>query len=107
VRVLPGLAVVILLASASGDAHAKRLSGMGIELGLPRGWHGSISTSNWPARGAASVVAANARLRAKVTLQETMAGYDAPPEPARVDPRERGSFVDRFVVRAAGASAST
>ena len=96
---LPGLAVVMLLASACGDAHAKRLSGMGIELGLPRGWHGSISTSNWPVRGAASLVAANARLRAKVTLEETMAGYEAPPEPARVDPREPGSFVDRFVVK--------
>jgi hypothetical protein len=34
-----------------------------------------------------------------VNLAETLAGWDAPPEPARVDLGERGSSVDQFVVK--------
>ena len=89
----------VLLATACGHAHRARLRGMGISVDLPRGWHGSISRRERPVRGAAFVVLANASLRSKLTLSETLAGYDAPAEPARIEPGERRASVDRFVVK--------
>jgi hypothetical protein len=72
---------------------------MGIAVPLPPGWHGRISEQQRPVPGAAFVVLANATLRAKVTLAETLAGFDAPAEPARIEPGERRASVDRYVVK--------
>jgi hypothetical protein len=99
VRALPSLAAVLLLATACGHTHAGRLSGMGIEVDLPRGWHGNMSRQERPARGAAVVVLANSRLGARVVLSETLTGYDIPAEPVRIEPRERHRSVDRYVRR--------
>jgi hypothetical protein len=92
-----GLGVVALVAAGCGDTRSRRLESAGISVDLPRGWHGRISKSEQPVRGAAVLVAANGRLRARVVLSETLAGYDAPAEPARIDPHERRASVDRFV----------
>jgi hypothetical protein len=49
--------------------------------------------------GAAFVLLVNGRIRAKVTLAETLAGFDAPSEPARIESDERRASVDRYVVK--------
>jgi hypothetical protein len=72
---------------------------MGISIDVPRGWHGSISRRERPARGAALVVLASRRLGTRVVLAETLTGYDVPTEPARIDPDERHRSVDRYVVK--------
>jgi hypothetical protein len=72
---------------------------MGISVQLPAGWRGQITEQNEPVPGAANVALANASLRAKVTLTETLTGYDAPAEPARIEPRERRASIDRYVVK--------
>jgi hypothetical protein len=91
------LGVVALVAAGCGHTHSRRLESAGISVDLPRGWHGRISKSERPVRGAAVLVAANGRLRARVVLSETLAGYDAPVEPARIAPDERRASVDRYV----------
>jgi hypothetical protein len=91
------LVVGAFVAAGCGHSHNARLSGLGISVKLPRGWHGRISTGSQPVRGAAVLVAANDRLRASVVLTETLTGYDTPAEPARIEPNERHRSVDRFV----------
>jgi hypothetical protein len=93
------LGVAGLVAAGCSHAHSSRLSGMGISVELPRGWHGRISTSREPVRGAAVLVASNRRLRARVILFETLRGYDAPAEPARIAPHERRASVDEYLLQ--------
>jgi hypothetical protein len=86
-----------LVATACG--HGSSLQGVGIAVRLPPGWHGRISEQRRPVPGAALVVVANTKLRAKVTLEETLSGFDVPAEPARIDAEERRASVDRYVVK--------
>src|SRR5919197_4547295 len=97
VRALLTCLGVVLL--ATGCDHGSSLRGMGIAVRLPPGWHGRISKQRDPVPGAAFVVLSNATLRAKVTLAETLSGFDAPAEPARIEPGERRASVDRYVVK--------
>ena len=96
-RALLACGGVVLIATACG--HGGSLHGMGVSVRLPSGWHGRISKQNDPVPGAAYIAIANASLRAKVTLTETLTGFDAPAEPVRIEPRERRAWVDRYVVK--------
>lgn len=88
-----------MVTTGCGHGRSARLSGLGIGVDLPRGWNGRISKSDRPVRGAAVLVVANERLRTRVVLSETLKGYDAPPEPARIAPNERRASVDRYVLK--------
>lgn len=95
------LGVVLIATACSHSARTRgtRLNGLGISVELPRGWHGEISKRQRPVSGAAFLVMDNATLQTEVTLSETLAGYDAPSEPARIEPGERRASVDRYVVK--------
>jgi hypothetical protein len=93
-----GVVVVATACIHSARNGARGLEDHGVSVYLPRGWHGRISSSQRPARGAAVLIAANERLGVRVVLSETLTGYDIPAEPVRIEPRERRASVDRYVL---------
>jgi len=92
---------VVFLATACGhtETGARRLTGLGISVDLPRGWHGQISTSNRPALGAAVVAVANRRLGVRVVLSETLRSENLPVQAARIERNWRLSIADRYFLK--------